>query len=304
MKQNLMNAGNFMVCSQMSTTVFTWRGGDVPILLSRPYQTASTSKPVRTAVEPLVDFLTCKFLNEDAIDSLNSTPEILFTAIEKAYWEYMDKYRAEDKKLPNLSFTTFSKIMFNRNTILRPEKENVFHYVKRFQKLKRSIPTAGGALFNSDMNKVVLVHAAGKGGCWGFPKGKVEPGESMEKTAVRELEEEIGFDASGVITDSTPYIEKKKFGGLKRFYILKGIPEDTHLSTRIPEEISDIKWVHVSELPKSASYEECNRIVTLYSVGSQTGQKTSVRFSRQTFGVHMQDLQEALRKEESFVDNS
>jgi len=44
----------------------------------------------------------------------------------------------------------------------------------------------------ADSRKVLLVHRP-KYDDWSFPKGKADPGESIEQTALREVREETGF---------------------------------------------------------------------------------------------------------------
>ncbi|UQN06366.1 NUDIX hydrolase [Deinococcus sp. QL22] len=58
------------------------------------------------------------------------------------------------------------------------------------------VPGAGGVVFSS-LGRVLLVRYRGSG-AWAFPKGHVEPGETLEQTAVREVQEETGVRASVV----------------------------------------------------------------------------------------------------------
>ncbi|ANE43829.1 NUDIX hydrolase [Deinococcus puniceus] len=59
-----------------------------------------------------------------------------------------------------------------------------------------AIPGAGGVVFDA-LGRVLLVRYRGSG-AWAFPKGHVEPGETLEQTAVREVQEETGVRASVV----------------------------------------------------------------------------------------------------------
>lgn len=49
---------------------------------------------------------------------------------------------------------------------------------------------AGGGLVLNDKNEVLFIFRGGK---WDLPKGRIEAGESIEQTAVREVEEECGI---------------------------------------------------------------------------------------------------------------
>lgn len=57
--------------------------------------------------------------------------------------------------------------------------------------------SAGGVVFDSlkDLGKVWIIKPSNNYGPWSFPKGKVDEGESMKKTAVREVAEESGLTA-------------------------------------------------------------------------------------------------------------
>lgn len=59
------------------------------------------------------------------------------------------------------------------------------------KKMKEKIPVvkAGGGLVYNDRGEVLFIFRNGK---WDLPKGGTEKGEDMEKTAMREVEEETG----------------------------------------------------------------------------------------------------------------
>lgn len=60
---------------------------------------------------------------------------------------------------------------------------------KTFRHCFNNINAAGGLVIN-ERNEILLIKRHGK---WDLPKGKAEPGESPEQTALREVEEECGL---------------------------------------------------------------------------------------------------------------
>lgn len=89
------------------------------------------------------------------------------------------------------SLATSLKIIFND---LNTSNYILFH--KNVEKLKEDflahficLEAAGGVVYNAK-NEILLIH---RRGFWDLPKGKMEEGETIEETAVREVEEETGL---------------------------------------------------------------------------------------------------------------
>ena len=62
----------------------------------------------------------------------------------------------------------------------------------------------GGCIFNAQGE--VLLQKRGGSGMWGFPGGAIEPGETVQEAAVREIREETGLEVQadrliGIYTD-------------------------------------------------------------------------------------------------------
>ncbi|MGB3592253.1 MAG: NUDIX domain-containing protein [Nonlabens sp.] len=79
--------------------------------------------------------------------------------------------------------------------IEKGEIDNVVLYSKNedklLKRLHKKLPhvVAGGGLVINKNNEFLFIHRNGK---WDLPKGKAEKGETIEETAVREIEEETG----------------------------------------------------------------------------------------------------------------
>lgn len=82
---------------------------------------------------------------------------------------------------------------------------------------------------------------------WGFPKGKVNEQEDPARCAVREVLEETGFDISHMI--SSEFLEATVNDQLTRLYIIPGVPHDTKFIPRTRNEIRDVQWFSIADLP-------------------------------------------------------
>lgn len=96
-------------------------------------------------------------------------------------------------------------------------------------------------------NKILLVQEAGgpHQGKWGLPKGHVDPGESPEHAALRELHEEAGYHGSiiGLVGVRTALRKEHPAVFLCYDVHLEGQPQHAETS-----EISSSKWFTLTEL--------------------------------------------------------
>ena len=126
--------------------------------------------------------------------------------------------------------------------------------------LKAKIPVvkAGGGLVYNEEGKVLFIYRNGK---WDLPKGGTEKNETMEETAMREVEEETGVSGLSIVSKLQKTYHVFKRNGrykLKQTYwykmnsSFKGIP-----SGQEDEGIEEVAWVHPNDIPKllENSYE-------------------------------------------------
>lgn len=112
----------------------------------------------------------------------------------------------------------------------------------------------GGAIVYRliDKKPVYLLEKSATSDFWGFPKGHVEGGETLEQAAIREIREETGIDAT-IDTDfsiDANYDMKNGHYKVVTFYTSK---VDSDKVTLQAEEISDYAW---------ASFDDAMKIVT------------------------------------------
>ena len=96
---------------------------------------------------------------------------------------------------------------------------------------------------------------------WGFPKGQLDPGETHQEAALRELEEETGYTPDDIrmigsllnTPESVTYGKGKKQKTVTYFYaVLENFDKEPYLPVN-PElghpEHDEWRWVSVSDLP-------------------------------------------------------
>lgn len=99
--------------------------------------------------------------------------------------------------------------------------------------------------------KVLLVHRP-RYDDWSLPKGKLDPGESHRRAALREVEEETGFRCSARDElDEVRYRDRKGRAKRVRYWAMEPIDGDFHPNA----EVDDVRWVPIDDVAKLVSYE-------------------------------------------------
>jgi 8-oxo-dGTP pyrophosphatase MutT (NUDIX family) len=98
-------------------------------------------------------------------------------------------------------------------------------------------------------------------GSWSLPKGLVEPGESPEETAVREISEEVGIPIERLRLRAPLPASKYAYRRQGRLvfkrvdHFLVEVPAGT---TAVPqaEEVDEVAWVPLAEAARRVSYRD------------------------------------------------
>jgi len=156
--------------------------------------------------------------------------------------------RELNKTLPSMPVKRFTQLMFRACPMLREFAKNHEEAFERFMKYKLNVPVCGAIILNDILDKCILVKGWKTSSGWGFPKGKINQLEIKADCAIREVNEEVGFD----ITDYL--VEDHKISMMIKdqevtLYIVSGISEDTLFQTRTRKEISKIEWFRLVDLP-------------------------------------------------------
>ena len=114
---------------------------------------------------------------------------------------------------------------------------------KAFWKKFTVIQAAGGLVLNA-RQEMLMIFRRGK---WDLPKGKLDPGESLEQCALREVEEETGLKnvQSGgfLLTTYHTYHESGKFILKESHWYRMKVAGDAPLIPQKEEDISQAAWV-------------------------------------------------------------
>lgn len=123
--------------------------------------------------------------------------------------------------------------------------------------------SCGAVVFTRESGQVKYLLIANLRGIYGFPKGHVEPGETEEQTALREIREETGLQVTllpGFRTVDEHLIPEKK-DTMKQIVYFLG--EYAHQEiTRQKEELSGTWLVSYEEAMKMFQFESSRRILT------------------------------------------
>lgn len=124
------------------------------------------------------------------------------------------------------------------------------------------VDDAGGITVNTKTGKIALVKS--KYRTWGFPKGKIDKGESSEEAAKRELYEETGIKKFELIKQLPTYARENSGNSqiLITMYIYLFKTDTEQLKPTENQDIIEAKWVKkedvvkVLTLPKDREYFE------------------------------------------------
>ena len=110
---------------------------------------------------------------------------------------------------------------------------------------------AAGGLVWPDNKKLLLIFRKGK---WDLPKGKLDPGESLEQCAVREVEEETGLRNVAITTFLCRTFHTYYQDGIhclkESHWYLMHAPQTENLQPQTEEDIEQCIWVSPAELNK------------------------------------------------------
>jgi 8-oxo-dGTP diphosphatase len=123
----------------------------------------------------------------------------------------------------------------------------------------KHVKAAGGVVVGAD-GRVVVIHRP-RYDDWSLPKGKLEPGETWEQAALREVQEETGLRCE--LHEELPpeeYLDNR--GRPKTVRWWRMTPIEDHGFTP-SEEVDERRWMTPEEAAATLSYEHERRLVSL-----------------------------------------
>jgi len=135
-------------------------------------------------------------------------------------------------------------------TIIIKDDTDFQHFAEKYT----YIHAAGGIVQNIHHN-ILLIYRLNY---WDLPKGKVEPGEHYDETALREVQEETGLSDLTILatlpsTFHTYHLNDKHILKETHWYSMKS--NSQNLTPQLEEDITKAEWVdieHVSNLMKES----------------------------------------------------
>jgi len=212
---------------------------DIPVILAKVDET-----------EPDDKYDVVQQCHNKPIDKNNLRDHVLVMHAKKEQIEQFLQLITE-KKLKQLDSITFAV----------KDKKAVKQYIKTKFKL---VEAAGGIVEKDD--KILLIYRLGK---WDLPKGKLDPGESKEAAAVREVEEECGVQVKlGEKITKTwhTYLRNEKFNLKRTYWYRMKLTNDSKLKPQIEEDIEEVRWMTHAEVQEAMynSYRTIRSVIKKY----------------------------------------
>eukprot|EP00834_Sanchytrium_tribonematis_P002801 NODE_94_length_21525_cov_0.751003.p11 type:complete len:194 gc:universal NODE_94_length_21525_cov_0.751003:20282-19701(-) len=191
-------------------------------------------------MEQILDDLSARFIINLPESEITKVERLCFQ-LEQAHWFYEDFVREQQAGLPKFSLKEFVSLFFEHLPFLHNWAQQHERAFKEFIKYKLRVPVCGGIILNDSLDKVLLVRGW-KGNTWSFPRGKINSEEKPVDCAIREVEEETGFDMYPYLIytkkKEAKFVEVRVQHQVIRLYYAGNVPENYPFETKTRKEIS------------------------------------------------------------------
>ncbi len=121
--------------------------------------------------------------------------------------------------------------------------------------------SAGGLILRKAKNGWEILRIRDRSGVWTFPKGKIEEGETLEETAVREISEEVGLHTLRFLGTLTPlhyiYTRNGQVDKTVHYFVFEYIGTEEPIGQK-EEGIQEPTWVLLQDAHLDIGYPDSN----------------------------------------------
>jgi 8-oxo-dGTP diphosphatase len=149
----------------------------------------------------------------------------------------------------------------------RPAADDFADGCERAAVSNATIRAAGGIVVRrgpDGTSEVLLVHRP-RYGDWSLPKGKADPGERDEDTALREVEEETGLRCTlGIPAGRTRYRDSKGRDKVVHYWLMEPASDAANADgSFVPNaEVDAVMWCSVAEATELLTYPHDRKLLT------------------------------------------
>ncbi len=183
---------------------------------------------------------------------VNDKPIVLTTIVEQE-----TNFKNYKLKTVNIE-KVIKKLQQNNIQSVRLIGKNKDKLLKRFLKLLPNIIAGGGKVYNKKGN-VLFIYRNDK---WDLPKGKAESKETIDKTAIREVEEETGVKGLKITKplEKTYHIFKRngKYSIKTTYWFEMRTNYKGKLKPQKNEGITKVKWLNPKQITKALKNSYAN----------------------------------------------
>lgn len=118
----------------------------------------------------------------------------------------------------------------------------------------RPVPAVIAVVVNGENVLLVQRSKPPDAGCWGFPGGRIEPGETVYEAAVRELEEETGLNAAAErVLTAIDVLDRDAQSVLRHHFVLVAVVCRDPIGTlAAASDALDARWFGLDEIDNAA----------------------------------------------------
>ena len=123
----------------------------------------------------------------------------------------------------------------------------------------RTVEAAGGVVMRPGEAgmEICVVHRP-RYGDWTLPKGKLDPDESFEEAALREVEEETGLRCElGPELPRTHYTDGKGRAKIVRYWLMEVVDGEFQPN----DEVDEVRWMTAHDAVDALTYERDRELV-------------------------------------------